>query len=69
MSMSSTSIRIQSVLMTLAFMAKELQGGDSPIAASPDWETHRPSQDSEVIAAHAGVEKCDSYFQCRGHCP
>ena len=33
-----------------------------PIAASPDWETHRPSQDSKVIAKHAGVEDCDTYF-------
>jgi lipopolysaccharide biosynthesis glycosyltransferase len=46
----------------ISFMAKELKGGVFPIAASPDWETHRPSQDSKVIAAHAGVEKCDSYF-------
>ena len=46
----------------IGFMAKELKGGVFPIAASPDWETHRPSQDSKVIAAHAGVEKCDSYF-------
>ena len=46
----------------IGFMAKELRGGVFPIAASPDWETHRPSQDSQVIAAHAGVEKCDSYF-------
>jgi lipopolysaccharide biosynthesis glycosyltransferase len=46
----------------IGFMVKELKAGVFPIAASPDWETHRPSQDSKVIAAHAGVEKCDSYF-------
>ena len=46
----------------VGFMVKELQSGESPIAASPDWETKRPAQDSEVIAKHAGVEDCDTYF-------
>jgi len=46
----------------ISFMAKELKAGVFPIAASRDWETHSPSQDSKVIAVHAGVEKCDSYF-------
>ena len=46
----------------VGFMLKELQCGESPVAASPDWETKRPVQDSEVIAKHAGVEGCDTYF-------
>jgi lipopolysaccharide biosynthesis glycosyltransferase len=46
----------------VGFMLKELQCGKSPVAASPDWETKRPVQDSEVIAKHAGVEGCDTYF-------
>ncbi|BDS07641.1 hypothetical protein NT6N_26810 [Oceaniferula spumae] len=40
----------------------ELKASPHPLAASPDWETKSPAQDSALIAKHAGVEHCDTYF-------
>lgn len=46
----------------LAVPFRQFRAGHNPLAACPDWETTRPSQDSPEIAADCKVVEVTTYF-------